>query len=65
MVTGASGGDQIADDLFALLEELDRLEELIEDMDSLGVHSREEAERRLAEVDARVEKIAPGERDSS
>lgn len=53
------------DDLYALLEELDRLEELIEDMDSLGIVSREEAERRIAELDARVERIAPGQRDSS
>ncbi|MGH2533539.1 MAG: hypothetical protein ACRDJW_14670 [Thermomicrobiales bacterium] len=51
-------------DLYAVLDELDRLEELIEDMDSLGVRSREDAERRIAELDARVEEIAPGEREA-
>ena len=40
-----------------LLEELDRLEELIEEMDDLGVNSREEIERRLAEVHDEVSQI--------
>ncbi len=47
-------------DLYVLLDELDRLEELIEDMDDLGITSREEAERRMAELDAQVEALAPG-----
>jgi hypothetical protein len=63
MAAARSPNEDQPADLYALLEELDRLEELIEDMDSLGVHSREEAERRIAELDARVEEIAPGERD--
>jgi hypothetical protein len=52
--------DQPANDLYMVLDELDRLEELIEDMDDLGVSSREEAERRMAELDAQVEALAPG-----
>lgn len=47
------------DELYALLDELDRLEELIEDMDALGVATREQAEARMAELDARVEALAP------
>jgi hypothetical protein len=57
--------DQPATDLYVLLDELDRLEELIEDMDDLGVSSREEAERRMAELDAQVEALAPGSRDDA
>jgi hypothetical protein len=59
-----SADDRSATDLYALLDELDRLEELIDDMDSLGIRSREEAEQRIAVLDARVEELAPGERDS-
>ena len=43
--------------LYPLLEELDRLEELIEEMDDLGVNSREDIERRLAELHDEVSQI--------
>jgi hypothetical protein len=44
--------------LFALLDELDRLEELIEDMDDLGVSSREQAELRIASLNLQVDALA-------
>jgi len=45
---------------YALLDELDRLEELVEEMDALGVSSRDEAERRLAELNERVDRLPDG-----
>ncbi|MDP9366453.1 MAG: hypothetical protein M3Q10_19885 [Chloroflexota bacterium] len=45
---------------YALLDELDRLEELIEEMDALGVSSRSEAEQRLAELNVRVDGLSDG-----
>ncbi len=45
---------------YALLDELDRLEELIEEMDALGVTSRSEAEQRLAELNVRVDGLSDG-----
>jgi hypothetical protein len=51
--------DKPANQLYALLDELDRLEELIEDMDDLGVSSREDAERRMTDLDAQIEALAP------
>jgi hypothetical protein len=46
-----------ADDreLYALYDELDRLEELLEDMRDLGVASSEDAERRLADLNDRID----------
>jgi hypothetical protein len=46
------------DELFALLDELDRLEELIEDMDDLGVSSREQAELRIASLNLQVDALS-------
>lgn len=47
-----------ADDLLhALLVELDRLEELIEEMDDLQVMSRAEAESRMAELHQKVDEF--------
>ena len=43
---------------YPILDQLDRLEELIEAMDELGVASREEIERRIAELEAQLEDIA-------
>lgn len=43
--------------LHALLVELDRLEELIEEMDDLQVMSRAGAERRMAELHQKVDEF--------
>ena len=43
------------DELYRLLDELSRLEDLLEEMDELGVASRADIERRLAELNARVD----------
>ncbi len=37
-----------------LLEELDRLEDLLEEMDELGVTTRAEIETRLASLEAKI-----------
>ena len=44
-------------DLATLLATLDRLEELIEDMNELGVTSRDEAEALMREINARVDEL--------
>jgi hypothetical protein len=49
------------DELFNLLDELDRLEELIEDMDELGVNSRAEAEARIVVLNDLVDQLSPDE----
>jgi hypothetical protein len=41
--------------LFDLYERMDKLEELIEDMDELGVTSREQAEALIAEIDREID----------
>jgi hypothetical protein len=46
------------DELFALLDELDRLEELIEDMNDLGVNSRAEAEARIVVLNDLVDQFS-------
>jgi hypothetical protein len=43
---------------YALLDLLDRLEELLEAMDELGVVSRAEIERRIAKLEAQLEDVA-------
>jgi hypothetical protein len=43
--------------LLELYDELDRLEELIEDLAALQVRSLEEAEARIVELDAEIEGI--------
>jgi hypothetical protein len=48
-------------DLYALYDELDRLEELLEDMTSLGVGSADEAERRIAELNERIDALEGAE----
>jgi hypothetical protein len=47
--------------LFALLDELDRLEELLEDMDDLGVNSRAEAEARIVVLNDLVDQLSPND----
>ena len=44
-------------DLVILLQELDRLEELAEEMTELGITSRDDVERRMAELNARVDEL--------
>ncbi|MDP9473947.1 MAG: hypothetical protein M3Q71_25355 [Chloroflexota bacterium] len=47
--------DQPADrSLYEALDQLDRLEELLEEMRDLGVRSIEDVKRRIAELDALV-----------
>jgi hypothetical protein len=46
--------------LYRMLEELDRLEELLEDMNELGVASRAEAEARMRELEEQVEALENG-----
>jgi hypothetical protein len=55
------GTEAATDALYRLLEELDRLEDLIEEMDELGVATRAEAEHRMAELNRRVDGLPDGE----
>ena len=50
----ASPGDERDRRDYPILDRLDRLEELLEEMDELGVTSREDVERRIAELEARL-----------
>lgn len=43
---------------YPILDQLDRLEELIEEMDELGVSSRAEIERRIAELEAQLDDVS-------
>ncbi len=54
------GGPGAGDPLLPLLEELDRLEDLLEEMEELGVASRADVERRLADLNARVDELSDG-----
>ena len=51
-------GDAESDDLYLLLEELDRLEDLLEEMADLGVTSREEVEQRMTALNVRVDELS-------
>lgn len=44
---------------YGILDELDRLEEILEQMDELGVTTRAEVEARLAILEAQVGDIDP------
>jgi hypothetical protein len=56
-----SGGKQ----LFDLYERMDRLEELLEDMDELGVASRDEIEQMIITLDQQIEELeSSGDGDS-
>ncbi len=44
-------------DAYALYDELDQLEELLEDMATLNVQSAIEAEARIAELNARIDAL--------
>jgi hypothetical protein len=52
--------------LFDLYERMDKLEELIEDMDELGVSSREQAEAMISDLDSQIDEqeAHPDEGDS-
>jgi hypothetical protein len=52
-------------ELYALYDELDRLEELLEDMAALGVGSAGEAERRIAELNERIDALEGAEGEST
>jgi hypothetical protein len=52
-----------AKQLETLMDEFDRLEELIEDMDELGVFSKEAAEIRMTELDHLIEVLTPDNPD--
>lgn len=43
--------------LYALLQELDRCEDLLEELDDLGLRTREEVERRMAELNERIDAL--------
>ncbi|HEX3301469.1 MAG TPA: hypothetical protein VHR64_01185 [Thermomicrobiales bacterium] len=43
--------------LFDLYERMDRLEELIEEMEELGISTREEAEQMIVELDGQIEEL--------
>jgi hypothetical protein len=59
--TSGSGSDA---DRYALYDELDRLEELLEDMAALGVTSADEAERRIAALNDRIDALEAAEGSS-
>ena len=44
--------------LYAVLERLDRFEDLVEEMDELGVATRAEAEQRIAELNDEVTRLS-------
>lgn len=44
-----------------LYDELDRLEELLEDMAELNVTSAADAERRIAELNAKIDELENGD----
>jgi hypothetical protein len=43
--------------LFDLYAQMDRIEELIEDMDELGIATRDQAEALIVELDAQIEEL--------
>lgn len=52
--SGTDGSD------YKILDELDRLEELLEEMDELGVTSRTEVEGRIAILEAKLADLDAG-----
>ena len=43
--------------LFDLYERMDRIEELIEDMDELGIATREQAEALIMDLDSQIDEL--------
>jgi hypothetical protein len=50
-----SGGTQ--KQLFDLYERLDRLEEMLEDMDEIGVSTRDQVEQMIIALDQQIEEL--------
>lgn len=44
--------------LYPLLDQLDRLEDLLEEMDDLGVASRSDVERRMADLNEEIDRLS-------
>lgn len=42
-----------------LLEELDRLEDLVDDLNEFGLRTIEDVERRIAEINTLIDQLAP------
>ncbi len=53
-MSGPARPEADAPGLYPILELLDRLEDVLEEMDDLGVASRDDVERRLVELHAEV-----------
>ena len=51
--------------LFDLYERLDRLEEVLEDMEEFGVTSRGDLERMIADLDEQIEELEAQKGDAS
>ena len=43
--------------LFDLYERMDRIEELIEDMDELGIATRDQAEALIVDLDSQIDEL--------
>jgi hypothetical protein len=56
MVKRSSNG-KAESELFRLYEVLDQYEELLEEMAELGVESREDAERRIVEINQQIDRL--------
>jgi hypothetical protein len=53
--TGSSQAQRSEASIHVALEELNRLEDLLDDMDDLGVSTRAELERRITVLNARLD----------
>lgn len=60
MTSGTDGPPPAERETYRVLEELDRLEDLMEEMDELNVSTRVEAEQRIAQLNARLDELADG-----
>ena len=56
-----NGPEPPSEALSRLLDELDRLEDLLEEMDELGVTTRAEVEARIAALESQVADVLPDE----
>ncbi len=54
----SDNGKAIDAALYPLLDELDRLEDLLEEMDDLKVESRADVERRMAELNDAIDRLS-------
>lgn len=51
-------------EIYALYDELDRLEELLEDMAAIGIQTIDQAEARITELNARIDALEEQTSDS-